>query len=216
MRLADQIDWVRHRLLDTEKVDFPDDGRIISALNVGAWQVQKSVMKVAPDVFRRHTFRNLEVDKYRYRLPRGHIRMKQVFVNYGHGGGEIEALPGMEMLIERGRYGSELRYVTTGGELVISVKPDVSVEDGIHLLEVPMLSMAAEDDDLEDQGLSASLHMGVVLWAVKLLTPEGGEANKDLDAEIISVLADIPTCYGMAGAGEPIEVEGTGLGLGDE
>jgi len=214
MRLADQIDWARHRLLDTEKVVFPDNGRIISALNVGAWQVQKAVMKVAPDKFRRHTFRNLEVGKYRYQLPRGHVRMKQVFVNYG--GGEIEATPGMEMLIERGTYGNDLHYVTTGGECVLSMKPDKSVEDGLHFLEVPVISMADDDDDLEDQGLSSALHMAVVLWAVKLLKPEGGEENKDLDAEILSVLGDISTCYGMDGSGDAVFIDGTGLGLGED
>lgn len=194
MRLEDMTAWVRRRLKDEEKVVFPEDGPIVSALNVGAWQVQKRVMLTAPDVFRRHYWRNLEIGKYRYQLPRGFIRPKQVFV------AGVQALPGLECAIETGDvYGDELRYVITGGELVISYKPTTALEDGLHVLYVNALSLADPDDDLQDQGLVEPMHMAVVLWAVKLLLPEQAEDAKEVDAEIGSLLADIPTLYGNSG-----------------
>lgn len=213
MRLADMRFWTQKRLIDEEAQVFPDPGHITSALNVGAWQVQKRVMRVAPDVFRKHYYRNLEASRYRYQQPRGFIRPKQLFVKYRSTGGWVEALPGAENLIETGYYGSELRYAVTGGEIVLSIIPDVAVEDGFHLLYVPSLGMAEDDDDLQDDGLSEPLHMAVVLWAVKLLLPEGGEDNTKIDAEIVSLLDDIPTLYGSLDSGIPIAVEGLGLEL---
>jgi hypothetical protein len=199
--------------MDEEKVVFTDDSLIDSALNVGAWMVQKAVMKVAPDVFRAHYWRNLEAGKYRYQKPRGMVRAKQVFVTYANNGGAVEALPGMESSIELGRYGDELHYVVTGGEIVLSMVPTVSVEDGLHILYVPTLGMADDDDDLDEDGLVTPLHMAVVLWAVKLLMPEGGEDNAKIDAEILSVLADIPTLYGHSDAGAELQIEGLGKEL---
>lgn len=207
MRLADCIWWTRKRLLDEERIVFPEDGRIVTALNVGAQLVQRAVMRGAPDAFRKRYARNLESGIYRYQLPRGFIREKQVFVN------GFEASPGMEAWIETGRYGSELRYCITGGELVISPVPGKSVEDGLVILYVPALGMAEPDDDLQDLGLVEPLHFAVVLYAVKLLQPAGGESNKDIDAELGLLLADVPTYYPTQGIGQPLEVEGLGLEL---
>lgn len=207
MKLSIMRTWARHRLFDEEKVVFKDDSFVDSALNVGAWQVQKRVLRVAPDVFRKHYWRNLEAGKYRYQAPRGIIRVKQLFVN------GVEASPGSENAIETGYYGDDLYYVHTGGEVVISRNPETTVEDGFHLLYVPSLAMAEDDDDLQDDGLVEPLHMAVVLWAVKLLQPEGGEDNKAIDAEIMSLLDDIPQLYGTNDAGTPMRVEGLGLEL---
>lgn len=210
MRLADMRSWVRRRLFDVEGIVFTDDGLIDSALNVGAQQVQKAVMKVDPDAFRVHEYRNVVSGKYRYQKPRGMIRVKQLFVN------DVEYTPGMERSIETGFYSDYSgHYVVTGGEIVITPCPDASVEDGFHLLYVPTLGMSDDDDDLDDDGLVTPLHMAVVLWAVKLLQPEGGEDTTRVDAEIIALQAEIPTYYGDSGSGAPFEVSGLGLELNE-
>jgi hypothetical protein len=201
--------WVRRRMHDESKQIIQDEGFLTSALNVAAGLVQAEVQKVAPDAFRRHYFRNLESLKYRYQLPRGFLRMKQVFIN------SVAADPGTERSIELGNYGDDPRYNVTGGEVVISPMPETAVEDGLHLLYVPALEMAEDDDDLQDMGLVVTLHMAVVLWAVKLLLPEGGEDNREIDAELNMLMARIPELYG-AGVVEPLEVEGLPHNVGDE
>jgi hypothetical protein len=200
--------WVRRRMFDEEKKIISDDGFITSALVVAAGLVQAEVKRVAPDVFRRHYFRNLEQDKYRYQLPRGFIRMKQVFIN------GVPADPGTERSIELGRY-VDARYVVTGGEIVITPKPTTPVEDGLHLLYVPALELSEPDDDMQDQGLVEPLHMAVILRAVKLLQPEGGESNKEIDAEISMLEARIPELYSGYAVNEPLEVEGLPHNIGD-
>jgi len=199
---SDMLFWQRQRLHDSEKRTFPDDGHLTSALNVAAYQVQAKVMRVAPDVFRKHWFRDLLPNVYRYQLPRGFIRPKLVMLN------GVMADPGTERGIETGLYGSDPFFNITGGEIVISPKPETTVDNGLHVLYVPVLSLSGATDDLQDQGLVEPLHMAVVLWAVKLLMPEGGEENEKIDAEILSLTNQIPEFYGTHGSGEPLEVVG--------
>lgn len=215
MRFVDMKAWVRRRLKDEAKEQFTDDSPIDIALNVGAQQVQREVTRAAPDAFRRIYIRNLEANKYRYQWPRGFLRSKRLAIKYD-GANFTQMDPGVEDWIEDGTYAQQGVggiYAVSGGEIVIYPTPTLSVVEGFKLAYVPTLSMADDDDDLDDLGLVQPLHIAVVLWGVKLLLPEGAEDAREVNAEIKSVLSDIPSYY--AGNSTGTEFFGA-AGLGKE
>lgn len=222
MRLIEEIAWVRRRLLDTGAKQRFSDGDITSALNVGAQLVQVEIQKVAPDAFRRVYLRNSTANIYRYQVPRGLLRINKAFVRYTDGAAFLAmSLTTQGMIEDPASYlndGSQtgVFYAVAGGELLVFPTPTTAVEDAIKLLYVPALSMSTKDDDLEDMGLAVTLHMAVVLWAVKLLKPEDAEDIKSVDAEIVKIMDQVPTLYGgsgMAGGPEMLMPEGMGLEL---
>lgn len=202
MKLSDMDEWVTGRLLDDQSEDFTA-ARRLSALNVAAQLVQKEVQKVDPDAFRRIYTANLEINERRYQYPRGFLKLKLLVLN----GVKAEAVPEEWIFMQGSREWANLLrsveagYALAGGELVIYPTPTANVEDGIELLYVPALALAEPDDDLSEFGLVEPLHMAVVLWAVKLLKPETGERDKDIDAEIREILTDIGTYYPLSPAG---------------
>jgi hypothetical protein len=215
MKLSDIDDWVQRRLLDDASEDFTK-GQRVSAINVAAQLVQKEVQKVDPDAFRRIYTANLELDSNRYQYPRGFLKLKLLVLN----GVKAEAVPEEWIFLQGQRDNAmllrsvEAGYALAGGEIVIYPTPAANVEDGLELLYVPALGMSDDDEDLSEFGLVEPLHMAVVLWAVKLLKPETGERDKDIDAEIREILSDIGTYYPLspAGAGpaHAIRIEGLG------
>lgn len=217
MRFADMDEWVTRRMLDVDDQDTTPASRK-SALNVAAQLVQKRVQQVDPDAFRRIYTRNLQVNENRYQLPRGVLRAKRVAI----GGTRAIAVPEDWILFpdrEEQGFMAQLGapgYAIAGNELIVSPTPTADVEDGLVLKYVPALAMDAADDDLQDVGLVEPLHIGVVLWAVKLLKPETGERDPALDDEINSVLSDIGTYYPLhQPSAEPVSAF-RAVGLGKE
>jgi hypothetical protein len=208
--------WARQRLFDDQSEQFSDP-RIDSALNVGAQQVQRAVQLVDPDAFSRLYTRNLLTDTYRYQVPRGFLRHKNLILN----GVPAVAIPEQWITLQDvdqrvGFYlqGVDSGFAISGGEYRIYPTPTADLEDGFKLWYVPTLAMNEDSDDLGDYGLVEPLHMAVVLWAVKLLMPESGEKAGDLDGEIRLLMSDIGTYYpaspASVGPGHQIEVEGLG------
>jgi hypothetical protein len=223
-------EWVRHRLHDESAAPRQSDGFISSALNLGAQQVQAAVQKVDPDAFSRTYLRNLQADDNRYQMPRGLLRVKDLYLKYSSTAGWLQADRTMAREIDNplsdlnqnGSGDGTPQFAMTGGEVVIWTTPDVDVENGFKLLYVPSLgfgSLADEPDvDLSDYGLVEPLHFAIVLWAVHALLPGDGdsEAQKLVEYEYNKYVAKIPDLYGgsgIAGGTEDFRVEGIGLEL---
>lgn len=215
MRHADMRAWVRRRLHDVGSQARFENADITSALNVGAQQVQAVIEGVAPDAFEREYRTNILQGEPGYQQPRGFLRAKTMLLDLTNSGSFTEAdhIPvswvrtpkGTQRLAERGGY----YYAVSGGVIRLFPVPDRDVEDGLDLWYVPSLEMSEDDDDLETMGLLAPFHIAVVLWAVKLLLPEDGEPQADIDAEIGKIMARVPDLYGgNFQAPEMIEVEG--------
>lgn len=220
MRTADMSAWVRRRLLDTGAVPRFTGDDILSAINVGAWQVQARIMEVNPNAFRRVTLRNLIANTYRYQNVRGTLQYRQVYVLYSGATDYVKASITTEVMIEdpASKLASEagVHYAVGGGELLIYPTPTVSVSDGIKTVEVPAIEVDADDDDLENSGLLAPFHIAVVLWAVKLLKPEDAEDLKGIDLEIEKIMSKVPALYGgtgQAGGPEFLSAENMGMEL---
>lgn len=214
MRHADMISWVRRRVHDSGTQQRFTDAEITSALNVGAQQVQASIQKVAPDAFEREYRTNILQAEPAYQQPRGYLRPKTMLLDLT-GGGAYEAVyapiswfrtpRGTQQMADRGGY----FFGVSGGVIRLFPIPDRDVEDGLQLWYVPSLEMSDPDDDLEAMGLLAPFHIAVVLWAVKLLLPEDGEGQGEVDAEIGKIMAQVPDLYGGSfQAPEVLEVEG--------
>lgn len=214
MRYADMEAWVRRRLGDQGAQPRFARSEIRTALNVGAQQVQAVIEEVAPDAFEREYRTNVLSAEPAYQIPRGFLRPKTVLLDMtGSGVVEAEHKPiswfrtpkGTNYMDQRGGY----HYGISGGVLRVFPIPDRDVEDGLRLWYAPALEMAEDDDDLETFGLLAPLHIAVVLWGVKLLIPEDGEQQGEIEAEIGKIQARIPGLYGGAfQAPEVLEVEG--------
>jgi hypothetical protein len=214
MRLADMRSWVRRRLHDDGEQKRFTNGEIDTALNVGAQQVQAAIEAVNPDAFEREYRTNVLASEPAYQLPRGFLRSKSLLLDLtGDGATEAWHRPiswfrtpkGTNYMDQQGGY----HYGYAGGVLRVFPVPDSDVEDGIQLWYVPSLEMSEDDDDLEALGLVAPLHVAVVLWGVKLLLPEDGESQGDIDAEIGKIMARVPDIYGGSfQAPEYLEVEG--------
>ena len=218
MRRADMRDLARRRLMD-DASELYTDSQIDTGLNLCAGFVQREVQKVDPDAFRRKYTRNLVNGTNRYQAPRGFLKHKYLVLD----GTRASAIP-EEWIIFQGDnriayYLSavDAGFAITGGEYVVWPTPTADVEDGFELHYVPVLAMAEDNDDLQDYGLVEPLHTAVWLWAVKLLKPESGEKDPELDNEIRAILADIGTYYPAAPASvEPahaVQVEGIGKEL---
>lgn len=202
MRLDDMRDWVRRRVHDSGAQPRYSDRELNTALNVGAQQVQAEVRRVAPSAFTRTYYRNVETGKTRYQLPRGFLQLKRVWVKYDTD--YIPADPASAHQIEDqtdlANQGGVYFHVT-GGEVEIFPEPTADVEDGFKMKYVPALAMADDDDDLEDMGLLAPLHIAVVLWGAKLILPEDAEDVGTIDAEIGKIMSQVPSLYAGVEAG---------------
>lgn len=215
MRKADMEAWVRRRLHDTGAQPRFSSADITSALNVGAQQVQAVIEGVAPDAFEREYRTNILQDEPAYQAPRGLLRGKTMLLDLTSSGSFTEAdhVPVSWVRTPRGTVRMQQQggyyYAISGGIIRLFPVPDRDVEDGLDFWYVPSLEMAEDDDDLETFGLLAPFHIAVVLWAVKLLLPEDGEQQAEIDAEIGKIMARVPDLYGGSfQAPEYLEVEG--------
>jgi hypothetical protein len=236
---ATMHEWVRYRLHDTGTSQRHSPAMITSALNLGAQKVQLLVQKADPDAFRRNYQRNLQADDYRYQMPRGLLRAKDLYLKYSASSAWVRAERAMERDIEdpisdlnqQGSGDGTPQFTITGGEVVIWPTPDADVENGLKLLYVPSLgytnleeevegalNTTGADEDLSDYGLVEPFHKAVWLWAVHTLLPNEGdsEAQKLVEYEFKKVVEDIPGVYGgtgLAGGIEEFRVERIGLEL---
>jgi len=223
MKRSNMRSIVRRRLLDEGARQRFSDGDINTMLNVGAQQVQGAIDQINKNAFRKTELRNLVADEYRYAKPRGILRLKKFYLDYDGDGTYVAAKPTTEEMIEDPVKVTQLRdqggsyFVFSGGEFLIFPTPAEDATDGIKIVTVPVLAMDDDDDDLEDMGLVESLHMAVVLWAVKLLLPEDSEDTKMVEAEIAKIMEVAVPVYagaGITGALEYVSVVGIGGELG--
>jgi hypothetical protein len=215
MRLSQMRTWTRRRLHDEGTDQRFDNDAIDSALNVGAQQVQTYIEDINPGAFEREYRTNLLINTTAYQLPRGFLRHKTLLIDWSGTGNYLEVTPTSIGRIRTPRLAQYLSdtyyYAISGGVLRLKDTPSADVEDGFQLWYVPSLEMSDEDDDLEASGLFAPFHMAVILWAVKLLSPEEGEPTAELDAEIGKIMGRAKTVYGGDFNGpEELLVEGIG------
>lgn len=215
MKLYQMRNWTRRRLHDEgEDKRFANDD-IDSALNVGAQQVQAYIEDIDPDAFDREYRTNLVQDETAYQLPRGFLRPKTLLVDWKGTDNFQEITPTSVSRLRSPKWAALFSdtyyYAISGGVFRLKNTPAEDVEDGIQFWYVPSLEMADDDDDLEASGLFAPFHMAVILWAVKLLSPEEGEEIATLDAEIGKIMARAKSVYGGELHGpEEVLVEGIG------
>lgn len=198
MQLGEMRTWVFRRLMDPQRQRF-SAAEVDSAITQAALQVQKEVMRSSPDVFRRIYERSLEANKYRYRVPVGLLRTKMLLLDYAGSGTFTRAELSPEDMIETGEWAdngeTNPKFCITGGEIVIWPTPTKSVANGLKLYYAPSIGFSDDTDDPETFGLVQPLHIGIVLYAAKMLLPEDGEDVKQIDAELSQIFANIGDYY---------------------
>lgn len=203
MLVRDMKPIVWRRLMDPQHERF-NESEVLAALQQGALLVQKAVLRAAPDAFRTIYKRNLTASVYRYPIPVGLLRMKFVTLDYNGTGTYAKATRAREEDIETGVFADDgdydPRYCVNGGDISIYPTPTITVAEGMRLFCSQCVTLTDDDDDPETQGLLQPLHLAIPLYAVKLLKPEDGEDQKEIDAEIRELLSDIGDLYSGFGA----------------
>ena len=215
MMLRDMRPWVFRRIMDPQRQRF-SQAEVDSAINEASMLVQKEVMKASPDVFRRIYTRDLVANVYRYHVPVGLLRTKLLMLKYASASDYTKAEVSSEESIENkewDNWGEETpKFCIVGGEIVIWPTPNVSVADGLKLHYAPCLVFSDDDYDPETDGLVQPLHLGIVLYAAKLLMPEDGEDVKTINAELGEIFSNIGSYYsGGSPASAPISISPQGI-----
>lgn len=214
MMLRDMRPWVFRRIMDPQQQRF-SQAEVDSAINQASLLVQKEVMRVSPDAFRRIYTRNLVSGVYRYPVPVGLLRTKMLMLDYSGSGTFSRAGTSPEDMIETGEWAEinepDPKFCVVGGEVVIWPTPSRAVTGGMKLYYAPCLAFSDDDYDPEVDGLVQPLHIGIVLYAAKMLMPEDGEDTKTITEELREILSNVGDYYsGGAPANGPgfIRVEG--------
>lgn len=196
MNLDTQIGLLRRRLHEVVADDFSDP-ELIDLINAGILWVQKEVLKYDPLAFIEVTKVPLSrgVDLY----PKKQGSWWEMEVGYKATSDVLGYIP-----LEKKDYaiartmstGSSPVYCHVGRFYGIYPVPAEDVADGLRVLHVPSLTVAALTDVCD---LHLNLHHAVVMKAQKLAMPELGDSQDAVSKELTEELADIPLYYQKSG-----------------
>lgn len=204
MTLAQIRALVRRRIREVT-ADQWTDAEIDTVINVALARMETLILKIAPDEFVSVYTKDLTSGDGYYEMPATTIhplmleRRDSTSSSYRRARRVkfADILDRLANSTTAAAETDETLYARVGRKrIIVWPTPTASVSAGLRLTHVDTLTLA---DETDVPNLPVPLHIGIVYWSEIMLVGEGREEVKGSEAQLASLIGDIPMWYLQSG-----------------
>lgn len=201
---------ILRRRLGEPVAEYWTDANLLELINAAAAEVQKEFLKVVPDFAIRRWLTNTVAAQSLYLKPPMWHEVELALLDSTTG---LYGTPLTRYDYDDARFHTTVTgYAIHGQYFCISPAPATSLNNGLRITGVPVLSMAADSDDLSPE-IPAGLHMAIPVRAQIFALGETDDDTKKLWDEYRALTADLHMYFIKTGTTpEPIRPGGIDKG----